>query len=116
MGFPIGCLTVATPEIANVVPGADDCDPSAGNPVACVDGEGGLIDLIEGGRPDSNCDVVGGYLRDGLLSCRRVCVHWGRARAGLMQGMELVVDREDQGTGDPVGRGDAGGGAGARAC
>jgi 4-aminobutyrate aminotransferase len=89
-GFPIG-LTVATPEIANAYQGPTIAT-FGGNPVACVTAKA-VIDLIEEDDLIRNCDVVGGYLRDGLLELQKKYACIGDVRGlGLMQGMELVVD------------------------
>ncbi len=89
-GFPIG-LTVATAEIANAYQGPTIAT-FGGNPVACVTARA-VIDLIEEDDLIRNCDVVGGYLRDGLLELQRKYPIIGDVRGmGLMQALELVTD------------------------
>jgi len=89
-GFPIG-LTVATPEIANAYQGPTIAT-FGGNPVACVTARA-VIDLIEEDDLIRNCDIVGGYLRDGLLELQRKYSIIGDVRGmGLMQALEIVVD------------------------
>src|ERR1700728_4593739 len=89
-GFPIG-LTVATPEVANAYQGPTIAT-FGGNPVACVTASA-VIDLIEEDDLIQNCDVVGGYLRDGLLELQKKYPVIGDVRGlGLMQALELVTD------------------------
>lgn len=89
-GFPIG-LTVATPEIANAYQGPT-ISTFGGNPVACVTAKA-VIDLIEEDDLIRNCDVVGGYLREGLEELQRRYPVIGDVRGmGLMQALELVTD------------------------
>jgi len=89
-GFPIG-LTVATAEIANAYQGPTIAT-FGGNPVACVTARA-VIDLIEEDDLIRNCDVVGGYLRDGLLDLQRKYAIIGDVRGmGLMQALELVTN------------------------
>jgi 4-aminobutyrate aminotransferase len=89
-GFPIG-LTVATPEIANAYQGPT-ISTFGGNPVACVTAKA-VIDLIEEDDLIRNCDVVGGYLHDGLRELQKKYACIGDVRGlGMMQAMELVVD------------------------
>jgi 4-aminobutyrate aminotransferase len=89
-GFPIG-LTVATPEIANSYQGPTIAT-FGGNPIACVTAKA-VIDLIEEDDLIHNCDVVGTYLRDGLVELQKKYPCIGDVRGmGLMQAMELVVD------------------------
>jgi 4-aminobutyrate aminotransferase len=89
-GFPIG-LTVATPEIANAYQGPT-ISTFGGNPIACVTASA-VIDLIEEDDLIRNCDVVGTYLRDGLLELQKKYPVIGDVRGlGMMQALELVVD------------------------
>ena len=89
-GFPIG-LTVATPEIANAYQGPTIAT-FGGNPIACVTAKA-VIDLIEEDDLIHNCDVVGTYLRDGMLELQKKYPIIGDVRGmGLLQAMELVVD------------------------
>ncbi len=89
-GYPIG-LTIATPEVANAYLGPSVAT-FGGNPVACVTAKA-VIDLIEEDDLLTNCDVVGGYLRDRLLELQQKYPVIGDVRGmGLMQALELVVD------------------------
>ena len=52
-----------------------------------------MIDLIEEDDLISNCDVVGSYLREGLLELQKKYPIIGEVRGlGLMQAMEVVSD------------------------
>jgi 4-aminobutyrate aminotransferase-like enzyme len=89
-GYPIG-LTIATPEVANAFQGPS-ISTFGGNPIASVTAKA-VIDLIEEDDLITNCDVVGGYLREQLeeLQDKFPCI--GDVRGmGLMQGLELVTD------------------------
>jgi 4-aminobutyrate aminotransferase-like enzyme len=89
-GYPIG-LTVATPEVANAYQGPS-ISTFGGNPIASVTAKA-VIDLIEEDDLLTNCDVVGSYLREGLLELQKKYSVIGDVRGmGLMQAMELVVD------------------------
>jgi 4-aminobutyrate aminotransferase-like enzyme len=89
-GYPIG-LTVATPEVANAYQGPSIAT-FGGNPIASVTAKA-VIDLIEEDDLLTNCDVVGSYLREGLLELQKKYSVIGDVRGmGLMQAMELVVD------------------------
>jgi 4-aminobutyrate aminotransferase len=89
-GYPIG-LTVATPEIADAYQGPS-ISTFGGNPVASVTAKA-VIDLIEEDDLITNCDVVGGYLRERLLELQQKYPVIGDVRGmGLMQAMELVTD------------------------
>ncbi|MCU1322907.1 MAG: Alanine--glyoxylate transaminase [Acidobacteriaceae bacterium] len=89
-GYPIG-LTVATPEIANAYQGPS-ISTFGGNPIASVTAKA-VIDLIEEDDLITNCDVVGGYLREKLLELQQKYPVIGDVRGmGLMQAMELVLD------------------------
>ena len=89
-GFPIG-LTVATAEIADAYRGPT-ISTFGGNPLACVTASA-VIDLIEEDDLIRNCDVVGGYLHEGLEELQRKYECIGDVRGlGLIQGLELVAD------------------------
>ena len=89
-GFPIG-LTVATAEIADAYRGPT-ISTFGGNPLASVTASA-VIDLIEEDDLIRNCDVVGSYLREGMLELQKKYPIIGEVRGlGLMQAMELVVD------------------------
>lgn len=89
-GYPIG-LTIATPEIANAYQGPS-ISTFGGNPVASVTAKA-VIDLIEEDDLITNCDTVGGYLRERLLELQQKYPIIGDVRGmGLMQAMELVKD------------------------
>jgi len=89
-GYPIG-LTIATPEIANAYQGPS-ISTFGGNPVASVTARA-VIDLIEEDDLITNCDAVGGYLRERLLELQQKYPIIGDVRGmGLMQAMELVKD------------------------
>jgi 4-aminobutyrate aminotransferase-like enzyme len=89
-GYPIG-LTVATPEVANAYQGPSIAT-FGGNPIASVTAKA-VIDLIEEDDLLTNCDVVGSYLREGLLELQKKYSVIGDVRGmWLMQAMELVVD------------------------
>lgn len=89
-GHPIG-LTIATPEVADSY-GGPTVATFGGNPVSCVAAKA-VIDLIEEDDLRTNCDVVGGYLREGLLELQRKFPIIGDVRGmGMMQALELVVD------------------------
>jgi 4-aminobutyrate aminotransferase-like enzyme len=89
-GYPIG-LTIATPEVANAYQGPS-ISTFGGNPIASVTAKA-VIDLIEEDDLLTNCDVVGGYLRERLLELQQKYPVIGDVRGmGLMQAMELVTD------------------------
>jgi 4-aminobutyrate aminotransferase-like enzyme len=91
-GYPIG-LTIATPEVANAYQGPSIAT-FGGNPIASVTAKA-VIDLIEEDDLLTNCDVVGGYLRERLLELQQKYPVIGDVRGmGLMQAMELVTDPE----------------------
>jgi 4-aminobutyrate aminotransferase-like enzyme len=82
---------VATAEIADAY-----CGPTistfGGNPLACVTASA-VIDLIEEDDLIRNCDVVGGYLREGLEELQQKYACIGDVRGlGLIQGLELVAN------------------------
>ncbi|HNQ15245.1 MAG TPA: aminotransferase class III-fold pyridoxal phosphate-dependent enzyme, partial [Pyrinomonadaceae bacterium] len=90
-GVPIG-WTIATPEIADKFPGLTFAT-FGGNPVSMAAGLA-VIKFIEDGDLRTNCRVVGEYLRDRLDELKSKYPVIGDVRGkGLMQGIELVVDR-----------------------
>jgi 4-aminobutyrate aminotransferase-like enzyme len=89
-GHPIA-LTIATPEVADACKGPTIAT-FGGNPVACVAAKA-VIDLIEEDDLRTNCEIVGGYLRDRLLELQQRYPVIGDVRGmGLMQALELVKD------------------------
>jgi len=90
-GVPIG-WTIATPEIADKFPGLTFAT-FGGNPVSMAAGLA-VIKFIEDGDLRTNCRVVGEYLRERLDELKSKYPVIGDVRGkGLMQGIELVVDR-----------------------
>jgi 4-aminobutyrate aminotransferase len=91
-GTPVGA-TVATPEIADAFQGLT-ISTFGGNPVTSVAARA-TIEVIEEENLLENADVVGNYFRaklDALKDKHRVI---GDVRGlGLMQGIELVKDRQ----------------------
>lgn len=91
-GVPIG-WTIATPEIADKFPGLTFAT-FGGNPVSAVAGLA-VIRLIEEEDLRRNCKIVGDYLREKLEQLKEKYEIIGDVRGmGLMQGIELVVDRQ----------------------
>ena len=91
-GVPIG-LTLTRPEIADAYKGLT-ISTFGGNPVACVAAKA-TIDLIEEERLMDNAQEVGDYFRQGLEVLKEKHTLVGDVRGmGLMQGIELVKDRE----------------------
>jgi 4-aminobutyrate aminotransferase-like enzyme len=91
-GTPIG-VTIATEEIADKYPGLT-FSTFGGNPVAATAGLA-VIRVIEEENLRRNASEVGAYLRQRLeeLKEKHACI--GDVRGlGLMQGLELVKDRE----------------------
>ena len=91
-GVPIG-ITVATPNVADKYPGLT-FSTFGGNPVSMAAALA-VLKVIEDGDLKKNASEVGNYLRqklDGLKEKHQVI---GDVRGmGLMQGLELVKDRE----------------------
>jgi 4-aminobutyrate aminotransferase-like enzyme len=91
-GVPIG-ITVATPNVADKYPGLT-FSTFGGNPVSMAAALA-VLKVIEDDNLKKNAAEVGGYLRqklDGLKEKHQVI---GDVRGmGLMQGLELVKDRE----------------------
>jgi 4-aminobutyrate aminotransferase-like enzyme len=84
---------VATPEIAGSLKGLT-ISTFGGNPVTARAARA-TIDVIESEGLLENARVVGGYLRDRLEELREKFPLIGDVRGmGLMQGVELVRDRE----------------------
>ncbi len=93
-GFPVG-LTVTTREIAGSFQGLQ-ISTFGGNPVASVAARA-TIEVIEGDRLMDNAHEVGGYFRQRLLELEDKYPLIGDVRGmGLMQGVELVKDRESK--------------------
>jgi 4-aminobutyrate aminotransferase len=91
-GIPIG-WTIATPEVADKFPGLTFAT-FGGNPVSTAAGLA-VIKLIEEEGLRTNARVVGGYLREKLDELKEKYPIIGDVRGmGLMQGTELVKDRE----------------------
>lgn len=91
-GVPIG-WTIATPEVADKFAGLTFAT-FGGNPVSTAAGLA-VIKLIEEEDLRTNARVVGGYLREKLEELKEKYPIIGDVRGmGLMQGIELVKDRE----------------------
>src|SRR5918999_183465 len=91
-GVPVG-ITVATPEVADKFPGLT-FSTFGGNPVSMVAALA-VIRVIEEEDLRRNSAVVGGYLRQRLDELKEKYPVIGDVRGmGLMQGLELVKDRE----------------------
>ncbi len=91
-GVPVG-ITVATPEVADSYPGLS-FSTFGGNPVSMAAALA-VIHVIEEGDLKRNATVVGGYLRQRLEELKEKYMVIGDVRGiGLMQGIELVQDRE----------------------
>lgn len=91
-GVPIG-WTIATPEVADKFPGLTFAT-FGGNPVSTAAGLA-VIKLIEEEDLRTNARVVGSYLREKLEGLKEKHPVIGDVRGmGLMQGIELVKDRE----------------------
>ena len=91
-GVPIG-ITVATPEVADSYPGLT-FSTFGGNPVSMAAALA-VINLIEEEDLKKNAAEVGGYLRQKLEDLKEKYPVIGDVRGmGLMQGLELVKDRE----------------------
>jgi 4-aminobutyrate aminotransferase-like enzyme len=90
-GVPIG-VTMTRPEIAASFQGLQ-ISTFGGNPVTCVAAKA-TIDLIEEDKLMDNADVVGRYFRSKLDELKDKHDVIGEVRGmGLMQGIELVRDR-----------------------
>jgi 4-aminobutyrate aminotransferase-like enzyme len=91
-GVPIG-WTIATSEVADKYPGLTFAT-FGGNPVSTSAGLA-VIKMIEDQDLRTNCKVVGGYLREKLEELKEKYAVIGDVRGmGLMQAVELVVDRK----------------------
>jgi 4-aminobutyrate aminotransferase-like enzyme len=91
-GFPVG-MTIATEEVANKYPGLT-FSTFGGNPVACA-ATLAVIRVIEEENLRRNASEVGAYLRQRLDELKDKHRTIGDVRGlGLMQGIELVKDRE----------------------
>ena len=90
-GTPIG-LTVATPEVANGLPGLT-ISTFGGNPVAASAAKA-VLDFIDEENLLANAAETGAYLRQTLHELQRKHPIIGDVRGmGLMQAIELVEDR-----------------------
>ena len=91
-GVPLG-ITVATEEVANKYPGLT-FSTFGGNPVSMAAALA-VIKFIEDEDLKTNAREVGNYLRQGLDALKEKYPVIGDVRGmGLMQGLELVKDRE----------------------
>jgi 4-aminobutyrate aminotransferase len=91
-GFPVG-MTIATEEVANAYPGLT-FSTFGGNPVACATTLA-VIRVIEEEDLRKNASEVGAYLRQRLDELKDKHPVIGDVRGlGLMQGLELVKDRQ----------------------
>lgn len=91
-GIPIG-WTIATPKVADAFPGLTFAT-FGGNPVSTAAALA-VIKLIEDDDLRTNARVVGDYLRAKLIELKDKYLVIGDVRGmGLMQGIELVRDRE----------------------
>jgi 4-aminobutyrate aminotransferase len=91
-GVPVG-ITVATPEVADKYPGLT-FSTFGGNPVS-MSAALAVIRVIEEEDLKKNAGVVGAYLRQRLDELKNKYSVIGDVRGmGLMQGLELVKDRE----------------------
>jgi len=91
-GMPIG-WTIATPEVADKFPGLTFAT-FGGNPVSTAAALA-VIKMIEDDDLRTNCRVVGDYFRGKLEELKEKYPVIGDVRGmGLMQGIELVKDRQ----------------------
>ncbi len=91
-GLPVGA-TITTTEIAGSFQGLQ-ISTFGGNPVCSVAARA-TIEVIEEDRLMDNAHQVGGYFRERLLELQDKYPLIGEVRGmGLMQGVELVKDRE----------------------
>jgi 4-aminobutyrate aminotransferase len=93
-GVPIG-WTIATPEVADKFPGLTFAT-FGGNPVSTAAALA-VVQTIEEEDLRTNAAVVGAYLREKFDALKEKYAIIGDARGmGLMQGLELVTDRESK--------------------
>jgi 4-aminobutyrate aminotransferase len=93
-GSPIG-LTVARPEVADALKG-NTISTFGGNPVTATAAKA-VIDFIDENKLMINAAEMGAYLRGKLEEMKAKFPLIGDVRGmGLMQGMELVDDRESK--------------------
>ncbi len=91
-GVPVG-WTIATPEVADKFEGVT-FSTFGGNPVAMTAGLA-VVNFIEKEDLRTNARIVGDYFREGLEGLKEKYPVIGDVRGkGLMQAMELVVDRK----------------------
>lgn len=95
-GFPLG-NTITTPELAESMRGANlTLSTFGGNPVACAASYATMEVLEKEANPDQVA-VLGKQLRGGLEKLKEKYSIIGDVRGrGLMQGIELVKDRESK--------------------
>jgi alanine-glyoxylate transaminase/(R)-3-amino-2-methylpropionate-pyruvate transaminase len=93
-GSPLG-VTIATPEVAESLEGLT-ISTFGGNPVSCAAAIA-TIDVIMEESPPRHVEEVGNHLRQGLQTLYEKYPIIGEVRGkGLMQGMEIVRDRESK--------------------
>lgn len=95
-GFPLG-NTITTPEIAESTRGAGlSLSTFGGNPVSCA-ASSAAIDVLEKEATPTHVAKMGKMLRTGLEKLKEKYVVIGDVRGmGLMQGIELVADRQSK--------------------
>jgi 4-aminobutyrate aminotransferase-like enzyme len=93
-GFPIG-VTIARPEVAESLKGLS-ISTFGGNPISTTAAKA-VIDLIDEQKLAANAADTGAYLRSSLEELQRKYSLIGEVRGmGLMQGVELVEDRNSK--------------------
>jgi 4-aminobutyrate aminotransferase-like enzyme len=93
-GFPIG-VTIARPEVAESLKGLS-ISTFGGNPISTTAAKA-VIDLIDEQKLGANAADTGTYLRSSLEELQRKHPLIGEVRGmGLMQGVELVEDRNSK--------------------
>jgi 4-aminobutyrate aminotransferase len=93
-GFPIG-VTIARPEVAESLKGLS-ISTFGGNPISTTAATA-VIDLIDEQKLAVNAADTGAYLRSSLEELQRKHLLIGEVRGmGLMQGVELVEDRNSK--------------------
>jgi 4-aminobutyrate aminotransferase-like enzyme len=93
-GFPIG-VTIARKEVAASLQGLS-ISTFGGNPISTTAAKT-VLDLIEEQNLQANAADTGAYLRSSLEELQRKHAIIGEVRGmGLMQGMELVEDRQSK--------------------
>jgi len=93
-GTPLG-VTIATPQVADSLKGLT-ISTFGGNPVSCA-GAIATIEVIEEECTPEHVEEVGNHLRQGLEMLYAKYPIIGEVRGkGLMQGMEIVKDRDSK--------------------